>query len=251
MRDRWRSILKHLTALAAVGTVVALFGYGATLREVEFAPTPGEPVARAGIDVPHLPSPMPISDAAGDAAVYAVIDRLRPIANRIVLDGRGEDWSSIPGFGDPSGDARGDPSRDIVETSIAPRDNDLLVRIVTLGAPSRDDHAFWFNVDFRGAQPTDLQFGISTGARHTVWTYTRRGFGGHSSQVTGLQVRIGDVVEISVPYALLEQWARGGAEGDASSARTRPWIRVTPFTWDAATQAFVDYGAAGAMSWSR
>ena len=44
MQDRSRNILKHLTALAAVGAVVALFGYGATLREVEFAPTPGEPV---------------------------------------------------------------------------------------------------------------------------------------------------------------------------------------------------------------
>ncbi|MCZ6918574.1 MAG: peptidoglycan DD-metalloendopeptidase family protein [Gemmatimonadetes bacterium] len=238
--------MRHLTALVAAAGLMAVFGYGATLRDVPFAPAPGEHVARAGDEVPHLPSSVHISDAAGDASVYALIDRLRPIANRIVLDGRGADWAGIPAFADASGDAGGDPSRDIVETAIAARDNDLLVRIATLGAPSRDDHAFWFDVDVWGAQPTDLQFGLSTGQRHTVWTYTPQGFAGSSSPVTGIHVRVEDVVEISVPYAVIERLARGTADGNTGIARSRPWIRVTPFTWDAATQAFVDYGAAAA-----
>src|SRR5688572_31714691 len=83
------------------------------------------------------------ADAADDAAIYALIDSLKPTAEAIVVDGNPADWGVIPAFPDPSGDAGGDPSRDIANVRIAPTANALYVLIQTAGTPASADWAFW------------------------------------------------------------------------------------------------------------
>ena len=105
-----------------------------------------------------------------DAAVHAQIERVRLIAERIVIDGDGRDWAGIPHFSGSSG-RTDDPSRHIVEVSIAPRREDLLVMLRTKGPPSREDRAFWLNVDFMGATSYDYQVGIRDREPHVFWTF--------------------------------------------------------------------------------
>jgi len=45
--------------------------------------------------------------AADDAAIYALIDTLKPVAEAITIDGDPADWGAIPAFADPSGDGAG------------------------------------------------------------------------------------------------------------------------------------------------
>jgi len=49
--------------------------------------------------------PLLAARAADDAAIYALIDSLKPTAEAIVVDGNPADWGAIPAFPDPSGDA--------------------------------------------------------------------------------------------------------------------------------------------------
>src|SRR5262249_42288123 len=81
-----------------------------------------------------LPIPAaPPATAANDADIYAQIDALRPVAESITVDGNPADWGAIPAFADPSGDAGGDPSRDVTSVRIAPTANALYVLIQTAG----------------------------------------------------------------------------------------------------------------------
>src|SRR6185436_8520777 len=73
--------------------------------------------------------------AADDAAIWALIDALKPTAEAIAIDGNPADWGAIPAFPDPSGDV-GDASRDITSVRIAPTANALAVLIQTAGTPS-------------------------------------------------------------------------------------------------------------------
>ena len=181
----------------------------------------------------------------GEAPVFALIETLRPLAARIQVDGRDSDWSGVPTFPDGAGDAQQDPSRDIIQTSIAPREQDVVIRIVTAGRPARDELAFWFNLDFQGNQQDDLQLGVSPAGRHTIWTFGASRVD-RQALMAGVQVAIGEVVEIRVPYASLESPAVRNEPGTQAAARARPWIRVAPFTWNAESRQYIDYGASAA-----
>jgi hypothetical protein len=65
--------------------------------------------------------------AVDDAAIYALIDQLSPVAEAIAVDGNPADRGAIPAFADPSGDAGGDPSRDITSVRSAPTASALYV----------------------------------------------------------------------------------------------------------------------------
>src|SRR5688572_7967759 len=104
------------------------------------------------------------ADAADDAAIHALIDSLRPVAQAIVVDGNPADWGAIPAFPDPSGDASGNAARDITSVRIAPTSSALAILVQTAGAPSASDWAFWLEFDFTGEPFPDVVIGFAPGS---------------------------------------------------------------------------------------
>jgi len=162
--------------------------------------------------------------------IHARIEAVRQIANKIEIDGRGDDWRGVPRFADPP-DQTADPSRDITAVTIAPRRDDLLVLIETAGDPSPQDLAFWLDLDLAGDNGKSFQIGLSRSGNHVLWN-TQDG----ATEPTTVQLswRFGDVVEIQIPYDVLPPL----------KGTPRPWVRVTAFTWHVADRARIDTGPA-------
>ena len=177
-----------------------------------------------------------------EAAVRARIEQVRAIAERIVIDGDGRDWAGIPHFAGSAG-RTDDPSRHIVEVSIAPRRDDLLVMLRTAGRPSREDRAFWVNVDFMGAASYDFQVGIRDREPHVFWTFAE-GETARAGSITGIEAAIGEVVEIRIPHSALARALPAAMAEQLRGPSARSWVRVAPFTWEARTRSFVNWGAA-------
>jgi hypothetical protein len=180
---------------------------------------------------------------ASDAGTYALIDSVRNEAAGVVIDGSGADWSGIPAFPDPSGDAGGDASRDITSVSIAPTATALLVRIATAGPPSTQDLAFWLDVDFMSQQPLDIQLGLYLGFPDILWVYPEGGSAAFQNWDQSTTV-IGNVVEVRIPYAQLDAVLPPSMQGRLTGANARSWVRVMPFTQNVFTSTRVDDGTA-------
>jgi len=188
--------------------------------------------------------PAASAQSASSAAilVHARIAAVKSIAERIVIDGKGADWQGIPVFGGSSG-AIDDPSRHITAVAIAPREEDLLVMLRTAGRPSLEDLAFWLNVDYMGGQAEDFQLGIAQREPHVLWVYPP-GQPATSGTLSAIQYAIDEVVEIRIPYAVLARALPGPMADALRGAAARSWMRVSPFTWNYRTRAFVAWGAA-------
>jgi peptidase M23-like protein len=167
----------------------------------------------------------------GDAPVFTRIEALRPVAQALVIDGNGADWGAIPSFADPTGDAAGDPSRDITSVAIAPLADSLAVRITTAGPPSTYDLSFWLDIDFMGQAPLDVEIGLYNGFDDILWIYPETGSPTfqywHDSELA-----IGNVVEARIPYAALAAALPADMAAALTGPNPRPWLRVTAFTVD-------------------
>src|SRR5258706_15288975 len=147
--------------------------------------------------------------AANDADVYALIDTLKPVAEAITVDGNPADWGAIPAFPDPSGDAGGDPSRDITSVRIAPTANALYVLIQTAGPPSTADWAFWIRFDFLNEQWNDVELAINHSGADALSYSPEDGCTAPAPDYCSMAwehatVAIGSAVEIQIPYAELD-----------------------------------------------
>jgi hypothetical protein len=173
--------------------------------------------------------------AVDDAAIYALIDTLRPTAEAITVDGNPADWGAIPAFADPSGDAGGDPLRDITRVRIAPTANALYVLIQTAGAPSTDDWAFWIRIDFTGEQFYDVELAINDSGNDGLSYMPEDGCTAPAPDYCSMSwehatVAIGSVVEVRIPYAELDAVLPPAMQGKLSGSGARPFLRVQPHT---------------------
>ncbi|MGH7290375.1 MAG: hypothetical protein ACREJT_04145, partial [Myxococcota bacterium] len=180
----------------------------------------------------------------GDAPVFARIEALRPVAAAIAIDGNGGDWGAVPSLPDPTGDAGGDPSRDIVGVAIAPLADSLLVRIETAGPPSTQPLAFWLDVDFMGQEPLDIEIGLYAGFPDVLWFYPE-GDDPNTAPFDSTTV-IANVVEARIPYAQLAAALPPAMAAALTGPGARSWVRVMPYSVDFALPDPVDYGAAAA-----
>jgi hypothetical protein len=173
------------------------------------------------------------ASAANDADIYALIDGLKPVAEAIVVDGNPSDWGAIPAFPDPSGDAGGDPSRDITSVRIAPTANALYVLIQSAAAPSTADWAFWIQIDFMGEQFDDVEIAINNSGDDALSYAPEDGCPGNCSMAwEHATVAIGSAVEVRIPYAELDAVLPPAMQGKLTGSGARPFLRVRPRTVD-------------------
>lgn len=194
---------------------------------------------------PLVASLVAVAAAAGqtgdDEGVLRLIETIRASASAVTIDGSDGEWSGVPSIPDDLGDAEGDGRRDISQVSLIPTEEAVLVRIATLATPSRDDRAFWLNVDLAGFRHPELQFGFSPDGEHFVRRFDEAGSALGLRRVP-FAVALDDVVEVALPFDLLEALLPDDAplRGEGS----RSWIRVTALTWDRNTDRILDYASA-------
>lgn len=202
-----------------------------------------------------LPRAVPAQAAQGaagggggspDAAIRSRIADVRSRVSAVTVDGRGDDWAGVPSIpdGPPDGGGREGAAardRDIRSVALVPTEEVLLVRVATAAPPSREDRAFWLDLDVAGSARTDLQIGLSPGDRHFLRSFRPDGSPRGLSRAS-LPHAVDEVVEVAVPLSLLEGLVpdRGPLRGRGA----RSWVRVTAFTWDRATGRFVDFASA-------
>jgi hypothetical protein len=186
------------------------------------------------------PTPTPSADST-DGPVLRLIQRIRDAAPAISVDGRGDDWGPVPLIADATGDAAGDPSRDITGVAVLPLDDALLVRVETAGPPSRADGAFWLDLDLAGTRTAELQVGLSSDGHHFVRRFDAAGNPRGIRRMT-LPWAVGRVVEVALPFAVLEAALPGAGSLRGSDARS--WVRVVAVTWDRESGAFRDFASA-------
>src|SRR5688572_31131119 len=190
------------------------------------------------------------ADAADDAAIHALIDSLKPVAEAITVDGNPADWGAIPAFPDPSGDS-GDASRDIASVRIAPTSSGLAILIQTAGAPSTADWAFWIRFDFVGEQYHDVAIAFAPGQPDFLAYEPEGGCTAPppdycTASWEHSELAIGTAVEIRVPYAALDATLPPSMQGKLTGSGARSWVRVYPHTVDYPPPNFfyteIDYG---------
>ena len=177
------------------------------------------------------------ADAADDAAIHALIDSLKPVAEAIAVDGNPADWGAIPAFPDPSGDAAGDPSRDITSVRVAPTANALYVLIQTASAPASADWAFWIRIDFMNEQFDDVELAINPSGADVLFHSPEEGCAQPPPDYCSLAwehatLAIGSAVEVRIPYAELDAVLPPVMQGKLTGSGARPFVRVQPHTID-------------------
>lgn len=193
-----------------------------------------------GASAPRLPG-QNTNVPPSDAAIYRKISLLRERAAAIKIDGKADDWEGFPTHDDPEGDANGDDSRDLVRTAFVAREDDMLIALSTKGKPSKESLAFGFALNLSTMQHAgDVEIELNgPGGQHL-----RKSHGAYLP-VSGIEVAIDDIVEIRVPYSALASRLPANLRPLLTDSRTRPWVRITPFSFSQATRA-VDYGASAA-----
>jgi hypothetical protein len=185
--------------------------------------------------------------AAGPATMPSVeqrIEKLRPRADMIRIDGKADDWAGVPSYADPAGDAGKKPALDLVRTAIAPRADDLLIMIETAGRPIALASSYAFDIDLVGSPEPELQISIGKPGETTALIY-ERGKDAQPKPIKGVQAAIAQVVEVRIPYASLID-VLPPAVGQELKKNPRAWVRVMPVTVDAFAKSFADFGAAAA-----
>ncbi len=184
-----------------------------------------------------------------EAGIYGRINDLRALTKSLKVDGKADDWAGFPMMVDAQDDTT-DASRDIVKTAIAPTDDALYIMIATKGAPSKDNLAFWFDVDFMGGSEYDYEIGLTTGDKPRFWIFPERQER-ITSNLEGVEFKVDEVVEIKIPHSalvkhLMQQPVTQKMTQFLHGPLARSWVRVRPATWSTATNAYIDYGAAAA-----
>jgi hypothetical protein len=181
---------------------------------------------------------------AGDEEIFCLIDKLRPLAARLRVDGKADDWVGIPSFTAPAGDAHGDASRDIVRLAVAPRENDLLVLICTAGKPCRNEHAFCLDLQFPGVPELEwiCLYLSPRAARHLLYVTEENMEPRQFRFWDGAEAVFDDVIEVRIPYEGLTRGLTQSSVAALAKQKIWPWVRVKVTSWDTYTWQQRDRG---------
>lgn len=184
-----------------------------------------------------------------DFATIPIQERLATVerlSSAIEIDGLDSDWAQLPSYPDAAGDANGDDSRDIVLTRAVANDAGFFVCLRTLGKPSRDNYAFGFQLDITGLQSVDLELSATTISGTKTVRYFPPGAASVEVPIEGIKFAIRDAVEWFVPWSSLVRALPSSITNRITGPDARPWLRVTPYTWNVADRRNYDRGGSAA-----
>lgn len=157
------------------------------------------------------------------------IERFEKIANRIVIDGKGDDWQGIPALSDIKREAGGKATRDILAVRVAPRENDLLLLIAT--AEAKGDVARRFRNRVDAWQDRSDDFAIDLGEVNSAWISAPGPDGVWKSRaIQGIERKTDLITEVRIPLKVLEVGLK--ELGAAFHRFDRAWVRANVSTLD-------------------
>jgi hypothetical protein len=139
----------------------------------------------------------------------------------------------------------GDASKNLVTTRVLAGGKGLHVCLTTAGAPSRENRAFGFKLDFRGIERADVDFSESAGSECAALIYLPPGQPKSRRVIHGAQFAVAQCVEWFIPWQSLAE-ALPEVHEEINGSRVRPWVRVMPYSYDSTRNVVVDYGPAAA-----
>lgn len=155
----------------------------------------------------------------------------RSLAQKIVIDGKGDDWIGIPSVTDPRDHNPINDSRDIKRVAIAYREADLLILIETWAKPLKDnDGVYWANVDLLGYGEDDIQIGLSPTAPDQFWVFEEGASPKAFGDNTVLQIVVDEVMEVRIPFDALRAVLTPAQRALFQPGYLRPWAAVTVFS---------------------
>jgi len=181
--------------------------------------------------------------AQSNEDVRRAIEKTAAIADRIVVDGRTDDWNGILKLSDSPVDSRGGAQREIVAVAIAPRANDLLILIETEEPPSDTPHEFLVNIDLLGNPTHDVLLAIGVDRKSTIAIYDGRPPNDYQDAPT-VEAVVGDAVEVRLPYSALRSLLPLEMRRKFAGANMRTWMRAVPMAWHSTRKRYVDFGPA-------
>ena len=163
-------------------------------------------------------------------------------SKQLRIDGSAADWQRLPTL--TSNVAHRDGSLDITRVGIAPRQHDLVVMIQTRERPSKEPFSFYIRVDFYGRQ-YGHDFQISVGGSSSqikVRDEAKKNETIVDTTVRGVNAQIRDVVEVQIPYSVIEPLLPAHMQPLLTGQDARPFLRVETLAFDRKSRAIVDYG---------
>jgi hypothetical protein len=171
----------------------------------------------------------PLAPGTPDRAIYRRIEAVRAAAQGIQIDGLSGDWAGIPSVRKPRAAGACDPSRDIIEVAIAPREEDLLVLIVTAGRPCKTDYVFCLGIMFTGLAIPELRVDLSA---HGQQRFYNPGTGDSFRGWDGAELAFGEVIEVRLPYREMAPMLSPGQASALVEGDYCPWMRVIVWPQD-------------------
>lgn len=170
---------------------------------------------------PLPPTELPQKMMARMAAYSAEVQSL-------VIDGDNSDWQRLPQAKHPQAvDLSG--QHDITAFAAAPTADELYVMIATRDIPTRDEDQFWLDWDFSGSHHPDIRLALNTHGSGTVLVYQHQR-DPIKTQISGIKMRIGNVVEARIPYVSLLKALPENLAKQLREPSERFWMRFFPFT---------------------
>jgi hypothetical protein len=188
-----------------------------------------------------------LTASAGDYAATPLKEREQAalkIAAGLKVDGDGRDWNGYPARFSSYMNGRGDLSRALFSTRVLADEGGLHICICTKGTPSTDDDAFGFQLDFADTQAKDVEFSDTAGNQCTTVTYFSPDNPAQHFPIQNVEAAVGQCVEWYVPWQSLAQALPESERDKVVGPNVRPWVRVTPYSWDRQQRMIMDYGAA-------
>lgn len=184
---------------------------------------------------------VPLDAVASESAIRQRIQQCARAAKKIRIDGRSKDWEDIPTFFDEI--RLDDASIDIERIGIAPRESDLVVMIQTRGKPSTTDYAFNVRIDFFRQRRADCEFALGSQSATNFFVYSEsEGTEISRSELKGTNIRIGDVIEVSIPWKSLRAELPENMVEFVSGKKARPFVQVEVASYDSLNKKYFQHG---------
>ncbi len=179
------------------------------------------------------------NDLEESKRIFEKISIVHQVANAISIDGNPADWEKMPKILKPE-NVSIEGSRNITSVSFAPMEDRFLIFIATREKPSKIPWSFYIHLNTTKETKNDFQIGFhSDGANVRIYS---RYMEPYRAKLPGLKLAIGEVVEIELPYASLENLIKPELKTEYEFEKRNIFARITAFSFDNGKNLSIDEG---------